>query len=488
MSFGLTFPSRQLRELSPEKSPTYTCNDPTAATPIAGYVPSTDVRGQVKLDLDILQMKILMDTGAYSAAEDLYMYGKNSKLGGNYQSMHFLASGNYRDIVPIYPVFKNFYNDPDYADSLIMDVIHDRNEYSGLSRSMRSAIVVDSLTSMVMLMPMFSMLSLAVSQCQSGNMSTPSPWDEAVATFVGSIEGTELNGHLSSPGLLLFGLSQRQCAQFGICDSEGVSLLNKEFSSLMFKGKQNIGKDCRELVDIVKEVEALIQVPLIQSTLLYAQVNDKLEYSSMKASLGSGYAFASSIVPIVDHVDKRAAEVIEKNMYFKSLNGLSPVYQGPLSVYRAFEDAIPSMPGIKCEFVGGDMYNVCDSGVPNPPGLNPPSPSAPSPQPPTAPSPQPPTSPNTPVTAQPTSSEFLKSSKTSKINSTQIALGVTLPIILLLLGVLIYMRASRKKEGVDLTFDANASGVDDILAGIETPEKIEMKGKTEVLNTMGVVD
>merc|ERR1712232_277329 len=91
----------------------------------------------------------------------------------------------------------------------------------------------------------------------------------------------------------------------------------------------------------------------------YAQINDGLEYSSMKAALGSGYAFASSIIPLVNEADPPAAQVIKENMYFKSLNGNSPVYQGANAVYRAFADAVQKMDTMECPMIGGIGMDLC---------------------------------------------------------------------------------------------------------------------------------
>lgn len=98
----------------------YTCENPPELNPIAGYIPITDVHEYAELDQDLLQMKILLEMKAYDAAQDLYLNGKSCEdESGNYRSLYFLATNNYRENVPEYMTFQRYFEDYDYADTTV---------------------------------------------------------------------------------------------------------------------------------------------------------------------------------------------------------------------------------------------------------------------------------------------------------------------------------------------------------------------------------
>lgn len=141
-------------------------------------------------------------------------------------------------------------------------------------------------------------------------------WDEAVAFYTGSLEGTDGSGS----GKLPYALADKRCANFKTCgdmgkEIEGTAHVNQEIimpsfsvgSRLLAQGKCAEAKPYKELI------ETMMVVPLIQGTLRYAYITSTDKNAGEKAEV-EGAVFAASILPLVHACDEDAAEAIYKNM------------------------------------------------------------------------------------------------------------------------------------------------------------------------------
>lgn len=299
---------------------------------------------------------------AYDAAQDLYLNGKSCEdKSGNYRSLYFLATNNYRENVPEYMTFQRYFEDYDYADTTVSAALAGVAPFDKSTTAQKTAIIMNTLQYTVMYMRILSLMYDSVDQCRQGTAggANPNPWDEAVASYIGSMEGTDDHGNKENPGLFLFGLAQQRCDEFGTCDNSGNANINNALFTLFDAGQSElISGNCDALASAVEKIRSLIQVPLIQSTLSLSIINAQKEFGTRDPSLATGFVFANSLLPLVNEVDGGAANVIQKNMAFQSLR--EPVFQGASAIFAAFEDAIPKMGKIDCNDVGiANGMDVC---------------------------------------------------------------------------------------------------------------------------------
>lgn len=161
----------------------------------------------------------------------------------------------------------------------------------------------------------------------------------------------------SADGMMMHNLANKRCMQFGRCNSEGNALLNEELITLLYAGRgETEANNCQALKKGSSEIESLLQVGLIQSTLRYALKHEKSV--TQGGDLAAGYVFSRAVLPYIEEVDGEAAQVIKKNMDFRYSS--RPLPDGAMAVFVAFSQSIPKI-GLDCERVGvTGGKNVCD--------------------------------------------------------------------------------------------------------------------------------
>jgi len=180
------------------------------------------------------------------------------------------------------------------------------------------------------------------------NDDTVKAWDEAVAFYTGSLEGS--NG-LGS-GKLLYDLADKRCINFKTCgdlakSTQGTSHVNQEIFRNFALGSRMLGHaKCEEAREYKEKIEKMMTVPLIQGTLRYAYITATDENSGEKAE-AEGATFAAAILPIVHYCDEDAASNIYKNMKTGQANGADFAV-----VKRSFEQVYECI-GIRGSDVGG---------------------------------------------------------------------------------------------------------------------------------------
>jgi hypothetical protein len=146
-------------------------------------------------------------------------------------------------------------------------------------------------------------------------------WDEAVAFYTGSLEGS--NG--SGDGKLLYALADKRCKDFRTCgdmakETKGTAHTNGIIMSSFTIGSQLLtqGK-CAQAKPYKELIEKMMVVPLIQGTLRYAYIlcmklGKSLTGKDLEKAEAEGAVFAASVLPLVYACDQDAAATIYDNM------------------------------------------------------------------------------------------------------------------------------------------------------------------------------
>jgi hypothetical protein len=191
--------------------------------------------------------------------------------------------------------------------------------------------------------------------CGSRCDETPiSAWDQAVAFYVGSLEGE--NGE--EQGNLLYDLADQMCMEFRTCgqngaEQVGTSFVNNQIIREFTRGQSfAVGRRCDQLQLLKELIVEYMAVPLVQATLQMAHLRDFSPASTEEASQReevAGASFAATVLPIVHRCDSKGAETIYNNM---RLDPSGDVVVDFSQVKKSFERSYQCM-GITCEAVGG---------------------------------------------------------------------------------------------------------------------------------------
>merc|ERR1719407_422858 len=171
----------------------------------------------------------------------------------------------------------------------------------------------------------------AINDCKAGKLSANADsvhaWDEAVAFYTGSLEGTTQGGQGglagNYAGELQFTLAEKRCKNFGTCTADfdmnayaGYSELNKKVMALFSAGRDEILSavdltsidKCEPITETMNEISGLMLVPFIQGVQRYLYKTAQGTASAKEA--GELFAFASAALPFIDAVDPSAAEML----------------------------------------------------------------------------------------------------------------------------------------------------------------------------------
>merc|ERR1711935_817213 len=181
----------------------------------------------------------------------------------------------------------------------------------------------------------------AINDCKAGSLtSNDAPvggasvhaWDEAVAFYTGSLEGTTKGGVTGySGGYLQYYLAEKRCENYGTCtasyntntdDFSGESKINEEIIALFQRGEAEItaavdstsSTKCDKPARTMEEIATKMLVPFIQGTFRYLY---KTRTSSGRTAKQAGelFAFATTILPFVHAADPTAAELLYKHVW-----------------------------------------------------------------------------------------------------------------------------------------------------------------------------
>lgn len=325
-------------------------------TILAGYQTSTDVSEVARIDLDIHQVDLFMRVNAYDLALRVYQQGRNSRRSSS--GLRSLADLATQDGVKAagkqYEDVGDFFLTDTYSDRVVLQAIADPDgsRFAGSSRRQRSEAVRRALQTMVVYLQVVAKLRSGVASCNGGGSVAPSELvDEAVALFVGSIEGPFSGGSVSHSGRSLYAIGKEFCSLFNTCESHGDADANVklQFAFSNMKEAFDDGKCNAAESTLEDSVLPMLLVPLIQGTLYYAHANDGSQSLSPSKNLTAGDLFAESLLPQVAKVNETVAAIIFENMDFEF--GEPTVRAGEGAVFDAFSVVVRGL-GLDCTAIG----------------------------------------------------------------------------------------------------------------------------------------
>merc|ERR1719364_88551 len=250
-----------------------------------------------------------------------------------------------------FDIYKKYFGVGDYAHQRVLAGLDKTGICSACDEKARVQIAKKTSAYMNVWMYVIREFEDAVDDCKAGcidcNDDPVHAWDEGVAFYAGSLEGTDGSGS----GKMLHALADKRCKNFGTCTAAGGgSQVNEELFKLFTKGKVALqeGK-CDDAKPLKKTIVELMSVPLVQGSLRYAYKVAKLQGGSKE--FAEGAAFSAAILPRVHKCDAAAAKTIEDTMNME-IAVADRMKSGVAAVKEAFEACYTSM-GITCGHVGG---------------------------------------------------------------------------------------------------------------------------------------
>ena len=337
---------------------------------IAGYVPASDVVNHNLIDLDQAEIAEGPVDGNFSAMQTAYSVGGNSvKSSGSIRTLQGFSTGLYGKAAGIEPFFDAqvaYFDDEAYGDTIVTGALEGTGLFADAAESLRKEVATKGSAYVVAGMYAMHEMEDAIADCSAGSISSNDDgvhaWDEAVAFYTGSLEGTLAGGN--SDGELSYRLAEKRCANYGTCTGaygvEGISAVNKEIFELFNIGQSQLQVgNCDDAQTTMENIQSLMLVPLIQGMLRYAwkgdaaaaDVNgyDDKSAETIAKEQGEGYIFTMGVIGIVDQCDSSVSALLESNLGLTAdtfmADGYVAVTQGIQSVYECL--------GITCTDVGG---------------------------------------------------------------------------------------------------------------------------------------
>lgn len=268
---------------------------------------------------------------------------------------------------PYFPDFQKFvdyYGTYDYADKWISaallgeraDLSNINVNFANLEPIARVEAAKKATAYIAVAMYAIREMEDAIDDCERGcdqtdcNLDSVHAWDEAVAFYTGSLEGTSGEGD----GLFFYSLAEKRCVNYKTCGANGdatsgTSKVNIEIFKLFNQGKRLLNnKQCGAARDIKERIVRLMWVPLVQGALRYAW---KMEYEGFDAKgEAEGAVFLAGVVPMIHACNADDAKTLVDQMWFGT--GSNTDY----SVFKSTIERNYGCLGITCADVGG-LYN-----------------------------------------------------------------------------------------------------------------------------------
>lgn len=332
--------------------------------PMGGYVPKTRVTELARLDLDALEIYIMMRTGAYESATDIYENGRNAVaatqfLGGSEETdllaLKTLATSPARYSVVGFDEFTSYFGSESYADDIVTQAISRTGQYATVEQSQQAEIVKRTLQTMVSHMAAVTKMQSALGQCQSGSKDNArNEWDRAVALFVGSIQGGIANGHQNGQGVWMYALGNEFCGTFNVCETSGEAKVNKKLMFHFTNVRDSlVGGECEHIERAMNnEILPRMAIPLVQGL-----VSKLIDYSDggTPEALAAVHIFSQALTPLMKVIDSVGASTLSQA--FSSFQSALTVEVS--TVVDVLNGAVGGM-GIPCNELGSpNDYSLC---------------------------------------------------------------------------------------------------------------------------------
>merc|ERR1740130_2521868 len=385
----------------------------TGSATIAGYFPGSDVTQHNALDLD---QKAMVDelakndggnpqvnTPDFPAAKRIYENGgvstTNSACESGKPCFNSMSKGKARTLKGFstgakakmydgeaatrpyrhYKMFYDYYGDFDYADKRVTQALDGTAQtftsgrhssgltFSGLGNAARIEAVKKGTAYMHVWMYAIREFEDAIEDCttcvsdcneHSTNSGQVHAWDEGVAFYTGSLEGTAAG--VDSAGQMVHHLADKRCENFKTCGlaggaTDGTSQVNTELfkaGGLFAQGRDLLQQGhCAQVRPVIDQIVSLMTVPLVQGTLRYAWKvgvtggGGNSASSQTSKNKAEGATFAAAVLPLVHYCNSAAATIVSDHMKF---GADAP---NTTDVKSALEDTYACL-GITCAHVG----------------------------------------------------------------------------------------------------------------------------------------
>jgi len=319
--------------------------------PMAGYIPSKDVSEIARLDLDILEIEMLSELGAFDAAFDIYENGHHSfaKPDGSLRDLQSIARMSSLDEMAKFHLYSEYYGSLDFADKFILDALNQSGDFVGASWQERSEVVSRALQTIVAYMAVQARMQEAVDDCKDGKAGLAElKWNEAAAFWIGSAEGLVAASKFDV-GRFMYSLANDVCGDFQACAENAESLVNQNLLSSFASGRDSLsGSECTHIErTMTEEIMPRMAIPLIQALIVNA-IEYENPVADNKYSHATIHVLAKALIPLVKEVSTSSALTLA-NTYgsFQQIsNGQSaqPVVDALASVIRPL--------GLSCTEIG----------------------------------------------------------------------------------------------------------------------------------------
>jgi len=265
----------------------------------------------------------------------------------------------------MYQKFYDYYGQYDYANQLVLAAFagsetnfdNFNNDFGLYGFDGKEQVIKKATSYIVIWMYVIREMEDALDDCQEActiencNDDPVHAWDEGVAFYTGTLEGTDGSGS----GKLPYALADKRCPNFKTCgdmgdETTGGSHINGEIMKQFAIGQSKLAQgQCASAREQKETIEELMLVPLIQGTIRYAWKTDNEAYSEKAEA--EGLVFAAAVLPAVHACDQDAAKTIANN--------LQAGQQGTANsaeVKAAFESTYECM-NVNPEHVGG-LYDA----------------------------------------------------------------------------------------------------------------------------------
>ncbi len=258
------------------------------------------------MDRDILRMHILCRREAWYQARILYMEGYNGLAVGSNTGWKALEDLEEEEIdypsLPaqsFIPKFMMYHGGNEtYKEDLVMRGLLGTSWFSTVTPIARAEGTKRLFQAIFVPMHALELFYKARSTCTGDDTKNQAIeyWDRGASLLVGSIEGSEPDGNIN--GTSWYSMSKEFCKFFGTCnDGTSNAKENGEMMTLLVEGLQDLVNTCDIPLSKMESIESTLLIPLVQGTLHFAVVNS--DSIKSQESLGAGYVFALSILPLI---------------------------------------------------------------------------------------------------------------------------------------------------------------------------------------------
>ncbi len=327
---------------------------------LAGYDGTTDTSEMARLDMDILEIKIMMRAKAFKAARDIYEHGHNAydeTKEARFLSLQSFAK-RHSFLTPMpQALVDEYYDTKFFANEIISMAFSRTGDLVDATREQLAEVVTRTLQTMVTYDATLELMNIAGSSCSSAKSSTEENekamtiaakhWDEAVALYVGSIEGSLAGGRQG--GFFMYALANEVCSQFDVCEASGESSINQDILIQFAAGRDAIKDNNCDTIQRILTTKILpsLLIVLIQGT-LSALIENQVSVASNATSFATAYIMSKTVVPFVNLSNSTSSATIEKSFGdFSAMSSNQPIEQ----IIEAFAYSLRGM-GIDCSDIG----------------------------------------------------------------------------------------------------------------------------------------